>query len=386
MANFTSKDVARAAGVSQSTVSYVLTGKRPISEETRRRVQEAMDRLTYQPNAGARALASQRTSVIGLVVPFGPGADTAGLLPFIENIASLARAREHDVLLVTADEGPEGLRRLAGGSLCDAIVLMDVQAVDERIPVAASLQVPVILIGVPKDPAGLQCVDLDFEHAAELAVEEMAATGHQRLVSLGYPADATRRNLNFARRFLDTAARAARRRRLAFELLAPVEPGRAAAQGAVERVLAGHRRERLGLLIPNSQSTQPVLHALTARGVTPGKDISVIGLCTDSAAQEMEPPLTNVSLEPREVSRRAMETLFRLLDPSQPMSPSTVDLVSPRLTRRSTVMAPAMARRRRAGRGCTPMSTKQLSPGRGPRAGSTQGAVGDDDARKRDIE
>src|SRR6266496_3357733 len=145
---FTSKDVARVAGVSQSTVSYVMSGKRPISERTRQRVRAAIDELTYEPNAGARALASQRTCVIGLVVPFGSGSDTTGLLPFIETIAGTARANDHEVLLVTADEGPAGLRRLAGRSLCDAIVLMDIRADDERVAVAASLRIPVILIGV----------------------------------------------------------------------------------------------------------------------------------------------------------------------------------------------------------------------------------------------
>src|SRR3954470_11569834 len=92
MVAFTSKDVARIAGVSQSTVSYVMTGKRPISERTRQRVLAAMEELTYEPNAGARALAGRRTQVVGLVVPFQPRAGTAGLLPFIETIAACARA------------------------------------------------------------------------------------------------------------------------------------------------------------------------------------------------------------------------------------------------------------------------------------------------------
>lgn len=61
----TSKDVAQAAGVAQSTVSYVLSGKRPISEKTRKKVEDAIQQLTYQPNAGARALASRKTRVIG---------------------------------------------------------------------------------------------------------------------------------------------------------------------------------------------------------------------------------------------------------------------------------------------------------------------------------
>src|SRR5690348_16355117 len=106
MRPFTSKDVARIAGVSQSTVSYVMSGKRPISESTREKVLAAMAELTYEPNAGARALAGRRTNVVGLVVPFGSVSDTVGLLPFIETIASSARARDHEVLLVTSDEGP----------------------------------------------------------------------------------------------------------------------------------------------------------------------------------------------------------------------------------------------------------------------------------------
>ena len=121
MSALTSRDVARLAGVSQSTVSYVMSGKRPISENTRGKVLVAIEQLTYQPNAGARALASQRTSVIGLVVPFGPGADTAGILPFIESIALSARQRDHEVLLVTSGEGSDGLRRAPTTSRQEAV-------------------------------------------------------------------------------------------------------------------------------------------------------------------------------------------------------------------------------------------------------------------------
>src|SRR5829696_5918438 len=159
----TSRDVARVAGVSQSTVSYVMSGKRPISAAVRKRVEDAIEQLTYQPNAGARALAGQRTHVIALVVPFGPSADTSSLLPFIEVITSGVREHDYDLLLVTADEGPAALSRLEGRSLCDAIVLMEIEDRDARIGVAAALRVPVVLIGVPEDPQGLPCVDVDFE-------------------------------------------------------------------------------------------------------------------------------------------------------------------------------------------------------------------------------
>src|ERR1700761_1569806 len=281
----TSLDVARAAGVSQSTVSYVMSGNRPISAETRDRVLAAMEQLRYQPHAGARALAGRRTNVIGLVVPFRT-AEPSGSMPFIQTIAEVARSRDHDVLLITADEGSAGLKRLAGRALCDGIVLMAVEADDERIPVAASIEVPVVLVGIPDDRAGLYCVDADFAQAARTAVQELARTGHDRVTVAGYPAALTERRINFLPRFIDSA------------------------EVAVDRLLSGERGKRHGLIVPEAQLIQPVLHALGARGIVPGHDITVIGHCTDEAAANCEPAVTNLSLEPRGVSQQAMATLF----------------------------------------------------------------------------
>ncbi|MEV1249046.1 LacI family DNA-binding transcriptional regulator [Nonomuraea sp. NPDC049750] len=353
MAAFTSKDVARIAGVSQSTVSYVMTGKRPISERTRQRVLDAMAQLTYEPHSGARALAGRRTRVVGLVVRFGAGGDAFGLLPFIETIASSARAHDHEVLLVTADEGSAGLRRLAGRALCDAIIMMDIEEQDERVPVAAALSVPVVLIGVPADPAGLHCVDLDFEAAARMAVEELADTGHDEIVIVGYPAAAMERGLNYVGRFLRSVRRQARVRGLPLTVIEPVDHGQEAA--AADQLLARRtggrlgavvphsddaRRTggRLGVVVPHSDAIMPLLNALRKKDVVPGRDISLIGLSSDRWAEQSDPPYTNISVEPRDVSRRAMETLFWLLDPSSGVERPAIDLVAPRLTRRTTVM------------------------------------------------
>jgi DNA-binding LacI/PurR family transcriptional regulator len=334
----TSQDVARAAGVSQSTVSYVLTGNRPISAQTRDRVLAAIEQLRYQPHAGARALAGRRTNVIGLVVPFRT-ADPSGAIPFIQTITEVARSHDHDVLLITADEGSAGLKRLAGRALCDGIVLMAVDADDERVPVAASLQVPVVLVGIPDDPAGLYCVDADFAQAARTAVQELARTGHDRVTVAGYPAALTERRINFVPRFIDSAEETARSLGLPLEVLAPIEPGRAAAAAAVDRLLSGERGKRPGLIVPQSQLIQPVLHALGARGIVPGRDITVIGHCTDEAAANCEPAVTNLSLVPRGVSQQAMATLFWLLDPVPGVPPPQVSLVPATLTHRSTTMS-----------------------------------------------
>src|SRR5499427_357869 len=112
-------DVARHAGVAPSTVSYVLSGKRAISATTRQRVLASISTLGYHPHAGARSLASNRANVIALVLPLRAGMHLPVLMQFASSVVTTARQHNHDVLLVTADEGPAGLRRIAASAMVE---------------------------------------------------------------------------------------------------------------------------------------------------------------------------------------------------------------------------------------------------------------------------
>jgi DNA-binding LacI/PurR family transcriptional regulator len=215
---------------------------------------------------------------------------------------------------------------------------MDIAERDDRVPVAAGLSVPVVLVGVPADPAGLHCVDLDFEVAARMAVDELADTGHDQIVVVGYPASAVIRGLNFVGRVLRSARRQAQVRGLPLTVIEPVERGREAAALVADQILARRTGGRLGVVVPYSDAIVPLLHALRRRDLVPGRDMSLIGISPDREAERSDPPYTNVSEEPRDVSRRAMETLFWLLDPNSGVERPAIDLVAPRLTRRTTVL------------------------------------------------
>ncbi|PRY13897.1 LacI family DNA-binding transcriptional regulator [Kineococcus rhizosphaerae] len=324
----TSKDVARVAGVSQSTVSYVMSGKRPISEKTRRLVQDAIDQLTYQPNAGARALASQRTQVIAVVVPFDSTLGAAGLMAFIEEITLAARQHDHDVLLVTAEEGGDGLRRVAGGALCDAIVVMEVRTADPRAAIARDLRVPTLFIGFPADADGLHCIDFDFEAGARLLVTELAAG--RRVAVLGWGPEATERDLNYVPRFRRAAQEAAAAQGVALDWV-PVERDRVEAQ--VQDVLAaGHRS-----LLVTTELTR-VVHAVRSAGLQPGTDLDLVALATDADATGFPVPVTAVSTHPRDVSRQAMAWLFGLLEGNS--GEAQVRSVPASITRRRSVRDP----------------------------------------------
>src|SRR5262245_30305465 len=90
-------DVAKAAGVSISTVSYAMSGKRTISPETQARVARAIEELGFRPHAGARSLASHAANVIGLQAPLRAGVDVHVVMQIVAGVVSEARQHGYDV-------------------------------------------------------------------------------------------------------------------------------------------------------------------------------------------------------------------------------------------------------------------------------------------------
>ena len=198
----TINDVANAAGVAPSTVSYVISGKRSISPKTRRLVEDSIRKLGYHPHAGARALASSKTNVLALVVPLRTDLNVAVVMEFVASAVTAARAHDHDLLLLTKDEGPAALQRVASSAIADALMVMDVETADPRVPMLLALDLPVVLIGVPDHPAGLSCVDLDFTAAGSACVAHLADLGHRSVALIGPSPAVYRRGTSYATRFL----------------------------------------------------------------------------------------------------------------------------------------------------------------------------------------
>jgi DNA-binding LacI/PurR family transcriptional regulator len=321
-------DVARHAQVAQSTVHYVLSGKRPISEATRRRVQDAIDELGYHPHAGARALASRRSSVLALVHPLRP--ELRLPLEMVLSVVTSARRHAHDVLLLTGDEGPQGMRRVARSALVDGFVLMDVELRDERVGVLGELELPGVLIGVPEETRGLTCVDLDFEAAAALCVDHLAELGHREIVLVGEAAELYRRGSGFANRSLAGFSRRAG------ELgLAASHHTCDGSPDQVEAPLTAHPGAT-AFVVHNAIALRPLLDALRASGREVPWDVSVVALAPDELGGATS--VTTVPLPSEEMGRRAVELLMGKLDGS-PDSGAT--LLAPELALRGSTAPPA---------------------------------------------
>jgi DNA-binding LacI/PurR family transcriptional regulator len=329
-------DVARHAGVAASTVSYVLSGKRSISSETRDRVQDSVRALGYRPNASARALASNRSNVLALVIPLRAGMHVPVLMQFATAVVTTARRYDHDVLLLTADEGRSGLERVSQSALVDALVVMDVELRDERVPLLRELPMPSVLIGIPADTDGLTCIDLDFFAAAEQCVDHLTDLGHRSIALLGTPSAVYERQTGFAARTL-AGFQAATGRRGVVGIETPCEPAFDAVLDTVEELLHEHPGIT-GLVVQNEPIIGPLLDVLRLLGRRVPEDMSLMAICADDVAERHVPNLSSVTLPADDIGQQAVEMLIAKLEGSQT---AAVTLVPAQLVARaSTSTAP----------------------------------------------
>ena len=320
-------DVARLAGVSPSTVSYVLSGNRPISARTQRRVRDSISALGYRPHAGARALARNRSNVIALVIPLRAGTAVPVLMQFATAVVTAARGYDHDVLLLTQDEGTHGLERVAGTALVDAIIVMDVELHDPRLPVLRSLDRPSVLIGFPADASGLTCVDLDFTAAGEICAGHLADLGHRSIALIGSPPEVYQRETGFARRVQTGFERAARGRGLAAVTRA-CDPAPEAVHDTVDDLLRRHPGVT-GVVIHNEPAAGLLIEEFRAAGRRVPGDLDVIAICPDEVAERSSPPLTSVAIPAEEMAQQAVRLLMAKLSGEQVPGAT---LLAPRMT------------------------------------------------------
>ncbi|MFE7505087.1 LacI family DNA-binding transcriptional regulator [Promicromonospora sp. NPDC057488] len=323
-------DVARTAGVSTSTVSYVLSGKRPISAPTRARVERAIEKLGYRPHAGARALASSRTNVIALMAPLRVGVSVPVIMQFVAGVVTRARDFDHDVLLLTQDD-VSGLDRVTGGSMVDALVMMDIEADDPRVPLVAAAKQPTVLIGLPQDPEGLSCVDLDFEAAGRLAVRHLAQAGHSDVALIGSPPEVLRRHTSYAERMMRGLRDQARSSGVTVKVEA-CDSSPAGAATAVDALLST-APDTTGIVVHNEGALPHVLARLAERGLVVGTDMSVVAVCPRDVALSQRIPMTSIDLPAEDIGKVAVDMVMARLEGEQP---SETRLLAPVLTERDS--------------------------------------------------
>ncbi|PSK66567.1 Catabolite control protein A [Micromonospora sp. MH33] len=310
----TMQDVARRAGVSVSTVSYVLTGARPISQATRDKVHAAMAELDYQPNAMARGLASRRSRILGLLMPMDERGLGATETAFVTGAAAAASAAGyHLVLSPIGVEDTDELRRLASQRMLDGALLMEVQLDDPRVDLLRGLGVPLVLIGRTADTTGLSYVDIDFDRTVRDAVDHLVGLGHRRIVYVNHSPATIAHGYGPALRTRDAFVAAMTGHGLD-PLMIAAEDSAAGGRAALSEAF-GRAPDLTAVLAMNENAVFGILGELAGRGLSVPGDVSVVSMVTSPQVAELATPaLTAMTSPGSALGRIAVETLLRHLD------------------------------------------------------------------------
>lgn len=296
----TIQDVAKAAGVSPSTVSRALSSPEMVREETRARVRAVAESLGYRPNLAARGLITGKTANIGVIVPdltnpFFPS--------MLRGVQARAREADHAVFLADSQEdGAEEARLVAAMAKQVDGVVMCASRMDQPLLDKVLGLIPIVFIN--RAVTGQPSVIMDNAGGMRQAVDHLAALGHRRIAYLNGPRSSW---TNKERR---KGLRRADKHGIKVTHLGPFAPRFEAGQQAADLVIAA---KVTAVVAYNDVMALGVLARLAERGVAVPAEMSVVGCDDISFAAMATPALTTVDLGGERAGRAAVDILLNIM-------------------------------------------------------------------------
>ena len=301
-------DVARAAGVSQQTVSNVLNGRTGFSDETRRRVLAAATELDYSPNRAAQRLRSRRSQQIGLHLPAEQlTVRNTFSISFLRAATEAAEVAGQQLVVSTTPLDERSVKALVRSGV-DGFLMCNVGEEDARPAVFAELGVPFALMGRLDPTLPQSCVDIDNVAAMAAVVDHLVERGHRRIGYVGYAAG----------RYWDAERLAGTLGRLRAHGLEILDDW--LVTGATDTISAQvSARLRDGNLpdavICSSDSLAILVHgAIGGAGLQPGLDVALTGFDGLTLPVDLDPPLTSVRLPVEAAATAVLELLLRQIE------------------------------------------------------------------------
>ncbi len=324
------KDIAKAAGVSHTTVSRALRDDPRISEQTRNLVHRLATEMGYSPSAIARGLATGKTNTVGMVV-------TTISDPFVAPIAqgTERKAMEAGYSLILSQSGADPDRELAAVRLLrerrvDGVIVTASRVGELYTPLLSELKVPIVLINNQKGGGYLHSIYVDDFAGAKMAVGLLIDLGHRDIAYIACPERerSNRNRMNGYKAALESRGISVNER-LILQLEGKDDMARGAA--AVEEILSLDERPT-ALFCYNDMTAIGALQALHESGVRVPEDISIVGFDDVPISSVVCPALTTVAQPKEEMGVKAMEMLLALIEGEERENV----VVKPRLVVRSS--------------------------------------------------
>lgn len=307
------KDVAARAGVSISTVSYVMSGKRSIKEETKRKVLKAAKELGYMPSRTQELRYSGPTKVLALSSPLHEYTDYSNYAVFFFALAIRAKRYGYDLLLLMHEYGDQELTRVAAEGMVDGILLLDVLMCDARADVARALDMPVVAVGYPSNSDAVYSVDLDFERMGREAMEKAYALGHRHVLVSGVDSSAYEDGSNYLVRFLDAAKKKGDDLGISVIFKPSTGNGRDDVNLMLDETFLEDPAISMIICQTNAAHVANVLNGLQDRGLRVPDDVSVMAACTHGLGS-LPRGVDEMPMMPTETCSRAVDLMMEVLN------------------------------------------------------------------------
>lgn len=310
-------EVARAAGVSVATASRVLSNSdHPISAETRKRVLRAAAALGYYPSAVARALVTQQTNIVGVIVG---DIDDPYFSTIVRGIQDTAREHGYLTVVCNSDRNPEieldYVRTLrdyrvdglifAGGGLDDKDYLTRLEPL-----LSAMKERGARIVGIGQHRFSSARVDIDNSGATQKMTEYLLGLGHREIAYIKGPVGLTTSSSRFEAHYLTLQRHAGS---LNPELVVQGDfTFESGFEGTTYLFESGHIPT--AIFAANDQMAIGALVAVQRRGLQVPQEISVVGFDDIAAARYVYPPLTTIRVPMYELGVTAMKELIELLN------------------------------------------------------------------------
>jgi DNA-binding LacI/PurR family transcriptional regulator len=311
----TIKDVAREAGVSIATVSYVLNNKpNSVSERTRQQVLNAIDRVGYTPNITARNLKANQTRLIGYAWHRDPGDRVNAVLDrFIYCLAQAAEAAGYHLLTFThPDNAPTpAYDELIRAGRVDAFVLSGTVINDLRIPFLLESGFPFVSFGRSNPEWDFAWVDTDGQRGVREAVEYLVGLGHRRIAMAAWPEESLSGHYRLAG-YMDAMQSAGLD--IHPDYIQRGEHSEPFGREAMTRWLQLPKNERPTAVIAITDLVAiGVMIEAERHGLYIGRDLSVIGYDDTPLVQYLRPSLTTLHQPLQEIVQALIVLLERML-------------------------------------------------------------------------
>ncbi len=328
----TIKDVARAAGVSVTTVSHVFNGTRPVAAETQARVREAIDALGYYPSILARALKGERTGTIGMLA-------TSSTNPFFAEVISGVEERcfeqGYSLILCNTREDRERMNAQLATMLqkrIDGLIVMTTNYDPSFFQDLRSLRGLHLVAIDTEDLDQVVVVNDDSEMGGRLAAKYLIERGFRRIGVLAGPHQHPRAN-----RRLKGFSEALEQAGITLDqsLIYRTDLTLGSGDKAMQRLLAQQQPQPEAVFCMNDLTAIGAMHAARQAGLAIPRDLSLIGYDDIEMASYSEPQLTTIRQPTLEIGQTAAKRLIALVEGEEDSSEAVA--LPPRLIERQSV-------------------------------------------------